>query len=190
MTPEDVSRFLLDELRGLAWDGGWVKEAFWYEALGRTLREQRGVAATIDRKNPYPDGSGFCDLVIPLFSGEKRFWIESKGVWWRVGSKPAWTNSNSRGHLLSRSKNKHSALRDVIEKLPLITDSGSWVGELLVGFDSYESPIPEDDIAKLVDLGGLTPGKWMHEYREWPCRMSFAHRIRVWFWYREAVTAS
>lgn len=181
MTPTEVIEFIFAHLRTLDWKDGWVSEADCYESLGAAFRN-RGVAATIDRQNPFPDGSGYCDLVVPLSEPHGSFWLEVKGAWRAVARDPKWVNRNYRGHLLSLARGKHSALRDVTEKLPRITQPGDWVGELVIGFDRTTLPIPDADIARLTELGSL--GHWTLEQEQWSYGLTAEYRVRVWLWSR------
>jgi hypothetical protein len=133
------------------------------------------------REHPYPRGSKQrCDLILlPLAGGG--VWIEVKGAW-RVDvgddNRPAGRNRNYRKHLACAAAD--------VNKLRLLKPSeSSQLGMLLVGFDTAECRIDEDDLSGIRHVAR----GWDESYVEWPDGAYSAFRIRCWFWSGRCVRA-
>jgi len=190
ITVTQIGKLMLDTLEHWSaedqlYADGWVDETTWSRRL-TSLLNQRGIAAV--HQKPYPGSRKTCDVVTEL-QGDAELWIEIKGAWLitrpfvhqdgrRIGGggKPTY-----RKHLFHESE---SALKDIAQKLPMISGANKDLAFLLIGFDSSDLGM-DGEIEELTRLGKLDDG-WALISKAWHNPKDERYRIRCWFWHRPA----
>jgi hypothetical protein len=137
----------------------------------KDLMTAQGIPATCERFYPAPPKRR-CDLVIE-WPGLGRVWLEVKG---------AWRHNDSGGTLKNPSYRKHlcAATDDLDKVCSLDSATAEHVGLLLIGFDTSDEPISEDDV-ELVGSNARRQG-WIKQQVSWPDLNRRNGRIHVWLW--------
>jgi len=177
---------------GLNWYGGFTRpdltrprtEPEWSRRLAEQLR---GDQIAANAEVGYPDKPRTkCDLVIA--AGDESFWIEIKGSWKEYCHKSG-TMGNYYSYLLhplvaGLDKTKsHTAAIDVQRVSTLAPDAATWIGFLLVGFDSLQRPM-ETEVLQLANLSGISKLPWHCVSSSWPDPYRPNEHVKCWFWYR------
>lgn len=176
---------------GLNWYGGHLdtkqSEPNWSKHLVELLRKE-GIAAHCECRYDKISRDR-CDVVITLPEIGK-FWIEIKGAWkeyWRQKGKNDLLYRSYLLHPLVAGLDKsktHTVPLDMQKLARLSKDEATFVGVLLIGFDSDEAPM-DQDVAELVALAQLGLHPWMTAGTGWPDQYRPGCRVRCWMWYRE-----
>ncbi|HEY3318943.1 MAG TPA: hypothetical protein VGP72_00500 [Planctomycetota bacterium] len=175
---------------GLNWYGGHVgtrqTEPQWSKRIVELLRAEGLVA---ECECGYGAGTrDRCDVVIMLPEVGK-FWLEIKGAWKEYWREKGTNDLLYRSYLLhplvpGLDKTKTHTVPLDLQKLARLTRAdASYVGMLLVGFDSSEAPM-DADVAQLVQLARLGIEPWTAVATGWLDTYRPGQRVRVWFWYR------
>lgn len=180
------------ERRDADWPARDDSERAWCRRLARLLRAQPGVESVrVDR--PYPDGSGYADLVATLTPGDT-CWIEVKGAWTaKYQHVPLDKNRSLAKHLAGP---EHSVAKDFAKLRRLSKTEAGQMGVLLVGFEVAGVPGFQlsDELLDCVREAGLVKlDGWQEEVASWstyhqgaiPGRTTEDFQARCWFWHRQ-----
>ena len=211
ITPEITARRIIEYLQamdqeadtkttkgtptGLHWYGGHVRpdqqrpqtEPHWSKHIAERLAADglQAAAEVAYREKP----GNRCDVVVT--SGDETFWIEIKGAWKEYCHRTG-TTGNYNSYLLHPlvpgldATKGHTAALD-IQKVAEAT-TATWIGFLLVGFDSDERPMDED-VMRLARLAGIDRLPWYCITSGWPDPYRPGERVRCWFWFRQSDTS-
>jgi hypothetical protein len=169
-------------------------ERAWCRRLAQTLPGQPGIRSVeVDR--PYPDGSGYADLVAMLESGDAS-WIEVKGAWTaRLQRVPLEKNPNLAKHLIDP---KESLAKDFTKLSRLSRAEAGQVGVLLIGFEVSGVPgfrVPDELLDHIREAGRVLQDGWQEEVTTWsayhqgviPGRTTQDFQVKCWFWHRQVL---
>ncbi len=179
----EVALTLLRELASVDLRDGNAYEEDWCVDIAERLNRTLPVSATASRKkgNYYPGSRQSVDLLVK-FPDRPTLWLESQGAWKSCFGDTGKSNPAYRKHLLHEDPKEHSALSDILSKLTQIATPGDFVGELLIGFDSVQSPM-DAEIAELIERAGLNRHPWESYHLRWSnpndSRYSFGCWLRV-----------
>jgi hypothetical protein len=134
----------------------------------------------------YRNSGEKCDLLIHVTS-KNRAAVEVKNAWkrWCRYDGSVGTSSAFKGYLLGDSS--HPGAAHDFDKLEHGGwDRNTWLGVLVIGFDTYEAPMG-DMIQELIRKKDLVQRGWrLSAHQHWPDRKNEQFRIACWFWSRQA----
>lgn len=151
-------------------------EEDWSRRLKELMRDE-GIAANCEEWYPAPPKRR-CDLVIQ-WPDLGRIWLEAKGAWRHEDANGGVKNRNFRKHL-------RAAADDLNKLLTVGPANADHIGMLLVGFDTTEEPITEEDIELIKSR--CVRRDWIEQQSVWPDANRRHGRIRLWLWMTEAQT--
>ena len=183
----EVALTLLREMPSVDLRNGNSYEADWCVELAERLNRAPPVSATATtgKANFYPESRQSIDLLVRFDDGA-RLWLECKGAWKSCFGDSGKMNPVYRKHLFHENPREHSALSDIRHKLPQLTKSGDYVGELLIGFDSVKCPM-DAEIAELIEKAGLNRHPWESYHLRWSNPSDGRYSFGCWLWVRPAV---
>jgi hypothetical protein len=146
-------------------------EVCWTQRVVQLLNAD-GIEAWGEQR--YPDGSRCrCDAVVQ-FGFAKPVWLEVKGAW-RAKFDPPGPNKSYYKHL-------QAAAADLSKLERLQPEHASAVTFALVGFDTDDLPMTDDDVDP-IRIQTAKSG-WAEHSAMWRAEGSLDFRVRVWIWAR------
>jgi hypothetical protein len=163
-------------------------EVAWTRRMCEMLPEVLGMRCSDQVNYPRPSGKS-CDLVIAM-EGGLTFWVEVKPAF-----KHHWVTKGDltiyRKHLLSLDEEawskSGSAAKDVKKLEDLRAPHASYVGFLLVGFDTKAQAMDEE-VEQLRRRTGLDKPPWTEAVDQWDDLYRAGLRDRCWFWWRPSAS--
>ncbi len=143
------------------------------------LIEQSGLS--VETYPRYPSGEEG-DLLVHLSDGSS-LWIEMKGAWVYNLHPTVNPNPNYRKHLTSPSE---GLAKDFFK---VQGASATYVGILLIGFETDGYRIWAGDIAALKQNANYGAHAWSEHTDEWSDNILQGSKVRVWFWWRRLAEA-
>ena len=205
--PDNLGAFLIDQVRaidkqcckiidGIECGLVYIRDQFGEAALRETGKKHteelliswrlaaalRAAGVEINLEECYPNTREHCDLVVHIPDGPA-FALEVKIAWkkWVWTDQSVHTSSAFKGYLLGDATHNGTA-HDYVKLQRAIWSQPTWLGVLLVGFDSFAAPM-DDMIAQLERQQDLHRNGWeLSAHDSWADRRNTQYRIACWFW--------
>jgi hypothetical protein len=153
--------------------------------LASILREKKGYPAKATKYDNTKRDK--CDLVIN-FSDNCKFWVEAKLAWKDWPSLQTSTKFDAWYYHKQLLSPVEGTVKDVRRLRNVPATSATYLGILIVGFDSFRHPL-DGDITEMLWAAGMEAEPWACSYVDWRHPKGIGHRIRCWLWHRPADVA-